>query len=248
MNKRPRSTRGQSSASQEVSAEEKVRRLGVFENNTHQLRYDTLERRPIHPGDVIDWEFFANQGLARSFLNSINTDPFLGPQWMNLFQINESVYRELGGEQREMSLLEFGWRVGLYTEQQSRDRATLSGLSRAETGGKKAPIESLKLISTISIASTPMRLFATSPIGLLSEIMSALSVEPPPHVFKEKSLITRACSWNFKMEYVFGPNHEWWRKKKKKSRKRLEVTRVMKGLEAPLTCTVIFDEKKLGSS
>ncbi|GKD40301.1 hypothetical protein Tco_1260508 [Tanacetum coccineum] len=32
-----------------------------------------------------------------------------------------------------MSLLEFGWRIGLYTEQQSRDRATLSGLSRAET-------------------------------------------------------------------------------------------------------------------
>ncbi|GJV54335.1 putative ribonuclease H-like domain-containing protein [Tanacetum coccineum] len=34
--------------------------------------------------------------------------------------------------QREMSLLELGWRVGLYTEQQSRDRATLSGLSRAK--------------------------------------------------------------------------------------------------------------------
>ncbi|GJT58375.1 retrotransposon ORF1 [Tanacetum coccineum] len=110
--------------------------------------------------DIIDWEFLANQGLARSFLNSINTDPFSGPQWMNLFQINEPVYQELvrelfssfefdsspcrydpqhlgitfrlGGEQREMSLLEFRWRISLYIEQQSRDRATLSGLSRAE--------------------------------------------------------------------------------------------------------------------
>ncbi|GKB88209.1 hypothetical protein Tco_0960481 [Tanacetum coccineum] len=133
MRKRQRSTRGQSSSSQEVSIEEKVRRLRVFENSTHQLRYDTLARRPIHPRDVIDWEFLANQGLARSFLNSINTDPFSGPQWMNLFQINESVYRELiGGEQREMSLLEFGWRIGLYTKQKSRDRATLSGLGNTK--------------------------------------------------------------------------------------------------------------------
>ncbi|GKC33449.1 hypothetical protein Tco_1040743 [Tanacetum coccineum] len=51
MSKRQRSTRGQSSSSQEVSIEEKVRRLGVFENSTHQLRYDTLTRRPIHSGD-----------------------------------------------------------------------------------------------------------------------------------------------------------------------------------------------------
>nr|GFA62488.1 hypothetical protein [Tanacetum cinerariifolium]GFA63668.1 hypothetical protein [Tanacetum cinerariifolium] len=69
--------------------------LGVFENSTQQLRYNTLARRFIHSGDVIDWEFLANQGLAHSFLNSINTNPFLGPQWMNVFQINEPVYQEL---------------------------------------------------------------------------------------------------------------------------------------------------------
>ncbi|GKB88117.1 hypothetical protein Tco_0960389 [Tanacetum coccineum] len=59
MSKRQRITRGQSSSSQEVSIEEKVRRLGVFENGVHQLNYDTLARRPIHSGDVIDWEFLA---------------------------------------------------------------------------------------------------------------------------------------------------------------------------------------------
>ncbi|GKG13716.1 hypothetical protein Tco_0350676, partial [Tanacetum coccineum] len=32
-----------------------------------------------------------------------------------------------------MSLLELGWRVGLYSERESRDVATLSGLRRAET-------------------------------------------------------------------------------------------------------------------
>ncbi|GKB01480.1 retrotransposon ORF1 [Tanacetum coccineum] len=79
----------------------------------------------------------------------------------NLFRVNEPIYRELvrefftsfefkasacrydpehlgvkfrlGGEQREMSLLELGWRVGLYSERKSRENATLSGLSRAET-------------------------------------------------------------------------------------------------------------------
>ncbi|GKD58265.1 hypothetical protein Tco_1295774, partial [Tanacetum coccineum] len=39
----------------------------------------------------------------------------------------------LGGEPREMSLLELGRRVGLYTERRSRDNATLNGLSRAKT-------------------------------------------------------------------------------------------------------------------
>nr|GEU98862.1 retrotransposon Orf1 [Tanacetum cinerariifolium] len=37
------------------------------------------------------------------------------------------------GEQREISLLQLGWRVGLYTERKSRDNATLNGFSRAET-------------------------------------------------------------------------------------------------------------------
>ncbi|GJU48344.1 reverse transcriptase domain-containing protein [Tanacetum coccineum] len=83
------------------------------------------------------------------------------PQWGNLFRVNEPIYRELareffasfefeasacrydpkhngvrfrlGGEPREMSLLELGRRVGLYTERRSRDNATLNGLSRAET-------------------------------------------------------------------------------------------------------------------
>nr|GEW65467.1 hypothetical protein [Tanacetum cinerariifolium] len=162
----------------------KVLRLRVFENSTHRLHSDTLARCPIHSVDVIDWEFLANQALAHSFLNSINTDPFSGPQWINLFQINEPVYRELGDKQREMSLLEFGWRVGLYTKQQSRNRVTLSGLSREHKGkvhqGPKGQ------------ASPPM--YSNNHIKeerkvLTGEMISVLSVEPLPHVFKKKSLI-----------------------------------------------------------
>ncbi|GJT30567.1 hypothetical protein Tco_0910842 [Tanacetum coccineum] len=136
-------------------------KLGVFESGVHQLNYDTLVRHPIHSGDVIDWEFLARQNLDQAFFNSINTDPFFGPQWGNLFHVNEPVYRELvreffasfefdaspyrydpnhlgvrfslGGEQKEISLLELGWRVGLYYERQSRENATLSRLRNDDT-------------------------------------------------------------------------------------------------------------------
>ncbi|GKE50494.1 hypothetical protein Tco_1481752, partial [Tanacetum coccineum] len=39
----------------------------------------------------------------------------------------------LGGEQREISFLELGWRVGLYFERQSRESATLSELRKGVT-------------------------------------------------------------------------------------------------------------------
>ncbi|GKA35019.1 hypothetical protein Tco_0721510 [Tanacetum coccineum] len=203
MRKRPRSTRGQSSASQEVSAEERVQRLRIFENGVHQMRYETLARYPVHSGDVIDWEFLANQGLEHSFLNSINTDPFSGPQWMNLFRINEPVYRELVWE--FFSSFEFDappCRVGLYTKQQSRDRATLSGLSRAETVKENLMLlkfwpnigdESFNVGNTkgqeLDLWRDVCTRIARSFRVLTGEMTGALSVEPPPHVFKKKSLI-----------------------------------------------------------
>ncbi|GKE04133.1 hypothetical protein Tco_1396151 [Tanacetum coccineum] len=124
------------------------------------MNYNNLVGRSIHLGDVVDWEFLSNKGLAQSFFDSINTDTFSGPQWVNLFQINEPVFRELvreffasfefndtpcryeplhkgvtfrlGGVEREMSLLEFGWIVGLYSKREFKDVATLSGLRRAK--------------------------------------------------------------------------------------------------------------------
>ncbi|GKC61792.1 hypothetical protein Tco_1089390 [Tanacetum coccineum] len=155
-----KSTRGKSSSSREPSAEDRVHEFGVFDNDTHQLNYNTLSICPIHSGSVIDWSFL-DHGLDRSFFESINTDSFSGPQWINFFQINELVYGELvreffasiefesiacrydhehlgvtfrlGGEPKELSLLEFGWRVGLYSEEQSKENSTRSGLSRAVT-------------------------------------------------------------------------------------------------------------------
>ncbi|GJX61104.1 hypothetical protein Tco_0294004 [Tanacetum coccineum] len=124
MSKRARRTRGQASSSCEETMEEKVRKFGLFDNEDHQMNYNNLAGRSIHPGDVVDWEFLSNKGLAQSFFDSVNTDTFSRPQWGVTFR--------LGGVEREMSLLELGWRVGLYSERESRNRATLSGLRGAE--------------------------------------------------------------------------------------------------------------------
>ncbi|GKB85941.1 zinc finger, CCHC-type containing protein [Tanacetum coccineum] len=223
----------------------------------------TIERHPIHSGDVIDWEFLARQNLDQAFFNSISTDPFSGPQWGNLFHVNEPVYRELG-EQKEISLLELGWRVGLYYERQSRENATLSGLRNGDTvkesrllmefwptirdGGfnvgnnKVASIRDPRVkLAHRCIATTIARRKKTThrvtkidlyylyyvytpkvacnipywlskylkgvreknliyggvlvtkiarSFGLLTdELRDALSIEPPPHMFKKKSLI-----------------------------------------------------------
>ncbi|GJT31853.1 hypothetical protein Tco_0922272 [Tanacetum coccineum] len=160
MSKRARSTKGQASSSRKETMEEKVRKFGLFDNENHQMNYNNLIGHSIHPRDIVDWEFLSKKGLAQPFFNFINTDNFFGPQWVNLFQINEPIFRKLvrklfasfefnaspyrykplhkgvtfrlGGVEREMSLLELGWRVGLYSEKESRDVATLSGLRGAE--------------------------------------------------------------------------------------------------------------------
>ncbi|GJX32813.1 hypothetical protein Tco_0242668 [Tanacetum coccineum] len=103
-----------------LDQEERVKQLeecmGVIGGN-----YFVVSRRPIHPGDVIDWDLFATHGLAREFFKSINTDAFTGPQWANLFQINEPVYRELV------------WEFFTSFEFDSIPCSARSGLNRGET-------------------------------------------------------------------------------------------------------------------
>ncbi|GJV43346.1 hypothetical protein Tco_1427882 [Tanacetum coccineum] len=79
MSKRARSTKGQASLSREETMEEKVYKLGLFDNGNHQINYDNLVGRFIHSRDVVDWEFLSNKGLAQPFFNFINTDTFYGP-------------------------------------------------------------------------------------------------------------------------------------------------------------------------
>ncbi|GKA07596.1 hypothetical protein Tco_0686820 [Tanacetum coccineum] len=65
--------------------------------------------------------------FANSLLHLSLTPPLVG---MNL---HKGVTFRLGGVEREMSLLELGWRVSLYFKRESRDVATLSGLRGTET-------------------------------------------------------------------------------------------------------------------
>nr|GEX67210.1 hypothetical protein [Tanacetum cinerariifolium] len=90
-----RSTKGHDSSSQEPTIKDKVYKFGVFDNDTHQGYYDTISRRLIQPGIIIEWAFFTTHGLARNFFDSINTNAFIGPQWANLSQIDEPVFCEL---------------------------------------------------------------------------------------------------------------------------------------------------------
>nr|GEW85576.1 putative retrotransposon Orf1 [Tanacetum cinerariifolium] len=67
-----------------------------------------------------------------------------------------------------------------------------------------------------------------------NKLRDALSSEHPPHVFKKKSLISMSVIMKLQMGYAFGLQHERSRRRMK-PRKRLEGTRVMKGLEVPST-------------
>ncbi|GJU60374.1 hypothetical protein Tco_1238140 [Tanacetum coccineum] len=112
-----RGTRGHASSSQEPTIKDKVHEFGVFNIDTHQGYYDTFSRHPIHPESVIDWAFpYPLCSVACRY------DPNF-----------EGILFSLGGEPRKMSLLDFGWRVGLYSEEQSRLSSTMNGLRRGET-------------------------------------------------------------------------------------------------------------------
>nr|GEU30525.1 hypothetical protein [Tanacetum cinerariifolium] len=115
MCKRARNTRRQASSSREETMQEKVRKFRLFDYEDHQMNYDNLVGRSIYLEDVIDWEFLSNKGLSQY-------EP-----------LHKGVTCRLGGVEREIYLLELGWRVGLYSERESIDVATLSGLRQAET-------------------------------------------------------------------------------------------------------------------
>ncbi|GJY47594.1 hypothetical protein Tco_0436657 [Tanacetum coccineum] len=120
----------------------------------------------------------------------------------------------LGGEQKEISFLELGWRIGLYSERQSRESATLSGLRKGFVCN--IPYWLAKYMVGIREKSLICEgMFVTwiaQSYGLLNkEMMGALSVEPSPHVFKKKSLISMrvimelhngGCFWPTTLETV----------------------------------------------
>ncbi|GJV12546.1 hypothetical protein Tco_1354087 [Tanacetum coccineum] len=206
---------GQSSSSREPTMEDKVRKFGVFDNKTHQLHFDFLSRCRIHSGSVIDWLFLANHGLYRGFFERINTDHFFGPQWVNLFQINELVYQELVREfvdSIEFDATACSTRSGLRRTVTVKAENLLMefwptiGDGEFVVGGRSVKkvrdprVRDKDLICGSMFVTKLARSF-----GILTrELMDALSVKPRAHIFKKKILDyyrdylgaqLRACYW-----------------------------------------------------
>ncbi|GJY16473.1 hypothetical protein Tco_0386895 [Tanacetum coccineum] len=86
-----------------LDQEEKVKQLeeymGVIGSDFVQLSSEVVvklkEEIRMEEDKAKKIEKITSHGLNASFFESIYSDPFSGPQWANLFQISERVYREL---------------------------------------------------------------------------------------------------------------------------------------------------------
>ncbi|GJR89195.1 hypothetical protein Tco_0213206 [Tanacetum coccineum] len=159
------------------------------------MNHNNLVGRYIHSGDVVDWEFLSNKGLAQSFFNSINTDPFSGPQWVNLFQINEPIFCDLVSE--FFASFEFDsnpcrYNVGNTKAKSIRNlriRLAHRYITITITGRKETThcVTEIDLFYLYCIFGEGIIAWS---FGLLTEeIVSVLSREPPPHVYRKTSLI-----------------------------------------------------------
>ncbi|GJY56254.1 hypothetical protein Tco_0455369 [Tanacetum coccineum] len=118
MSKRARSTRGQASSSRKETTEEKVRKFGLFDNRNHQMNYNNLAGRSIHSTDVVNL-FQINEPIFRELVREFFASFEFDASPCRYEPLHKGVTFRLGGVEKEMSLLEFGWRVGLYSEKES---------------------------------------------------------------------------------------------------------------------------------
>ena len=162
MSKRARQARGSSSRGpQPENFAETVHSWGIFTEDATAVKYTQLLGQHVEHGTVIDWSFLQENGLEQGFVNSFSTDGFTGPQWDRLFRIREPVYDELvreffasfrfdaaearedvgrtmiyfrlGGEWRTCSVMEFGWRLGLYEQYDAAQGEFMQRLQHGET-------------------------------------------------------------------------------------------------------------------
>ncbi|GJR93857.1 hypothetical protein Tco_0921699 [Tanacetum coccineum] len=87
----------------------------------------------IQETSLIGSSLLAKTSIKNSSTLSVPTaSPGLNREIFSML-MSSSIESWLGGEQKEISLLEFRWRVGLYSERQSMENATLSGLRNGDT-------------------------------------------------------------------------------------------------------------------
>ncbi|GKB12404.1 hypothetical protein Tco_0846327 [Tanacetum coccineum] len=95
------------------------------------MNYNNLAGRSIHP----EMPLIGSFSQTRVLLSHSSTPliPTPSPDHNGYEPLHRGVTFRLGGVEREMSLLKLGWRVGLYSERESRNPVTFSGLRGAET-------------------------------------------------------------------------------------------------------------------
>lgn len=161
MSKRSRSHKGQSSNTQSENYANTIHSWDFFDNDRANSCHTYLLNQTIDQGVVLDCAFMQENNFFDRFLESFQTDNFTVPQWERLFHLREPVYRELvyefyatytmgvgmcrndvsangiefrlGGEKRKCSVVELGWRVGLYGHAESEENVFWHRLSNGMT-------------------------------------------------------------------------------------------------------------------
>ncbi|GJR62783.1 hypothetical protein Tco_1504945 [Tanacetum coccineum] len=183
--------------------EEKVRKFRLFDYEYHQMNYDNLAGRSIHPGDVVDWEFLSNKGkctllslggeLASTHLTHLFW-PSIGDDGFNVGNTKAKSIRD-----PRIKLAHRCITMTITGRKETTNRVTEIDLFYLyciywEGVVCNIPYWLAKYLNGVSDKSVIFRgMFVTKitrSFGLLTEEMiGVLNREPPPHIYKKKSLV-----------------------------------------------------------
>ncbi|GJS15913.1 hypothetical protein Tco_0410385 [Tanacetum coccineum] len=249
MSKRARSTGGHASSAHNERMEEKVRKFRLFDNEDHQMNYNTLVGRSIHSEDV-GWKFLSKMGSCLSILRLHHSVTLsLANNGLTFFPKHEPIFREACS--RSLHLFEFGcppldggYNVGNTKAKSIRNlRIRLAHRCRiiTITGRKETTMVSTKLIYSTLLHLGGWDLFAIFPI-VLAKLPK--SVRKRVVIFGGKyckqELHEGECCWpaTREVEGEGGGDDEEGDGEGRKQRDWWSRIHII----------VIFDEKKLGSS
>ncbi|KAI3766954.1 hypothetical protein L2E82_17035 [Cichorium intybus] len=178
-------------------------RLNVYTANIERYR-----QRDVEPALVLDWNFANTLGITAALDQYLvkSDGTYTSYAWRNLFQIREHSYKELmleffstvtfdpteedmfvrtglsfrlGGEPRQCSVVELGWRLGLYPHGETRSPEFRAYLAHCIT----SPPEELvneefwgRIASTLYLPETAIESAIRSPIHRLLHRLVATSV------------------------------------------------------------------------
>ncbi|GJQ98001.1 hypothetical protein Tco_0009140 [Tanacetum coccineum] len=196
MSKRSRSTRGQASPSHNETMEEKVRKFVLFDNEDHQINYNTLAGCSIHSGHVVDWEFLSDKVLAQSYdplhkgvTNIATLSGLRKAETVNSTRETHSIWPSIGDDM---------FNVGNIKAQSIRSPRiklahrciTMTITGRKETTNRVTEIDFFYLYCIFGegvVCNIPYWLSKYLK-GVRDKAM-IFGGDPPPHVYRKKSLV-----------------------------------------------------------